>query len=114
MKDTYSQNTICYLDDVNKYGFAFGLSSNSCSLFKKAFLFQNFQKYEEIILSMDEMAKRGETFFGTPLHEETWKYTEYALHDAIMITAAFENYFKSVLLSKGYSIFQQTKIYTKN
>ena len=93
MKDTYNQNTICYLDDVNKFAYSFGLSTSACNLFKKAFLFQNFSNYEEIILTMNEMSKREESFFESSLHEESWKYTDFVLHDAIMVTAAFENFF---------------------
>lgn len=99
MRDTYSQNSICHLDDINKIGFSFGLATQACLLFKKSYLFKNFSIYENLVKASTE-----KDFLGSPAHDELSKFTEWYLHDAIVIVAAFENFFKSVLLRKDFII----------
>lgn len=104
MRDLYSHNSICYINDASRIGFSFGLATESCRLFKKTILFKNFSSYESMVIELGNLAQRGESIFNHPIYDETWKFSDASLHDSIITVAAFENFFKSVLLKEGFLI----------
>ena len=92
--DTYSDNTHCYVSDLDRKSKAGRLLHWGYKYFLKAYKISNFQQIKSNIEAIAQAGKVGNRF--------DFLYVEEMLLDYIKIGICFENYMKAELLLHGY------------
>src|SRR5258708_34576354 len=96
--DTYTNHSVCYLNDAWKIGTVHGLLYFGYKMFAKAYRVSNFEGIKRNIQANEQNGSE-EHFFDDIFIEEI-------LLDSIKISICFENYLKAQLLHKGFVIHQ--------
>lgn len=96
-KDTYSNNSICYLNDQNRDWIASQLLLSSITFFNRMYKLTNFKKIEARVATLGHST----TLYSSIPNDEL---VQNELLDDIKLIICFENFAKAKLLKKGYVI----------
>lgn len=91
--------TYTYINQKNRDSMALALINTAIKYFNKAYIIKHFKDFEEKITK--QFANKGK---GAPNWQDFSGFLKENLIDQIKILICFENYFKAILIKKGYLV----------